>query len=241
MKGVLGNSCAKGCMVYVVALVIIVAITAFGLGGLKAKFGASNQGPQINAQRNGPSPSSFGIASPQAQQAAPQQTAGSGTGDSANGVTTGSYSPAPTPVPAQPAQPVPPVQPNVPPTRPTPQSTPQAFTPVESQGGVISGEASAPFYVVQPGDTLWEISRRFGVDVGALRVINNLSADNTIYPGQTLILAQGGMSQQVPHDGVSNSAAPNDPAANSTGSTSSATAPGSELPSMPDTGINRKP
>ena len=40
-------------------------------------------------------------------------------------------------------------------------------------------------YVVQPGDTLYSISRRFGVTVAALRAANSLS-DNDIASGQTL-------------------------------------------------------
>jgi LysM repeat protein len=38
---------------------------------------------------------------------------------------------------------------------------------------------------VQPGDTLYSISRRFGVTVAALKAANGLS-DNHIASGQTL-------------------------------------------------------
>lgn len=253
MKGVLGNSCAKGCLVYVIALVIIVAVTAFGLGGLKAKFGASSQGTPTSAQTNGSAPPSFSISSSSTQQPAYQQAPGSGASASAsaggnpNDSITGSYFPTPTSVPAQP---IPPSQPNAPVASPaegsTPEVIPQVFTPVESQGGVISGEASAPFYVVQSGDTLWDISRRFGVDTEALRVINNLS-DNIIYPGQTLTLAQGGMSQQAtgeqpaPQGTTPQPAVPGVPAPGATGVAGPVGATGTELPNMPDTGINRKP
>lgn len=242
MKGVLGNSCAKGCLVYAVALVIIVAVTAFGLGGLRARFAGSNQGAQISAQGNGPSPSSFGKAAPQTipQQPTEQvigQAAGQGAGSSTGQAPANAYSPAPT---QPPALPVPPSQPDVPQPAPTPQSAPQVFTPSESQGGVVSGEASAPFYVVQGGDTLWGISQRFGLDASALRVINNLP-DATIYPGQTLILSQGGVSQQPPPDSPSVATAQDGSVANNTGSNGAAPQPGTTLPNMPDTGINRKP
>jgi len=42
-------------------------------------------------------------------------------------------------------------------------------------------------YVVQLGDTLWDIAIRFGVDVETLKARNGLEGD-LIYPGQVLIL-----------------------------------------------------
>jgi LysM repeat protein len=42
-------------------------------------------------------------------------------------------------------------------------------------------------YIVQPGDTLWDIALRFGVDVETLKARNGLEGD-LIYPGQVLIL-----------------------------------------------------
>lgn len=41
-------------------------------------------------------------------------------------------------------------------------------------------------YVVQRGDTLWTISRRFGVTAGALYRANDLRDRDRIYPGQIL-------------------------------------------------------
>jgi membrane-bound lytic murein transglycosylase D len=44
-------------------------------------------------------------------------------------------------------------------------------------------------YVVQPGDTLWDISRKFeGLTIEKIKSLNNLSGNN-IKPGQTLIIA----------------------------------------------------
>lgn len=44
-------------------------------------------------------------------------------------------------------------------------------------------------YVVQPGDTLWDISRRFeGLTIEKIKALNNL-ADNKIHAGQKLIIA----------------------------------------------------
>ncbi|MDX2138274.1 MAG: LysM peptidoglycan-binding domain-containing protein [Chloroflexota bacterium] len=43
-------------------------------------------------------------------------------------------------------------------------------------------------YVVQAGDTLGRIARRFGVDMNVLARINGISNPNRIYTGQTLII-----------------------------------------------------
>ncbi len=43
-------------------------------------------------------------------------------------------------------------------------------------------------YTVQRGDSLWLISRRFGVTVGQLVEWNNISRDKHLQPGQELIL-----------------------------------------------------
>jgi LysM repeat protein len=42
------------------------------------------------------------------------------------------------------------------------------------------------FHVVQSGETLYRISRRYGLSVDQLRSFNNLAADAAIYPGQKL-------------------------------------------------------
>jgi LysM repeat protein len=43
-------------------------------------------------------------------------------------------------------------------------------------------------YVVQRGDWLMRIARRFGVDPGVLARVNNISNPNRIFPGQVLII-----------------------------------------------------
>ncbi len=45
----------------------------------------------------------------------------------------------------------------------------------------------AATHMVQPGDTLWGISRLYGVNLDDLRAANNLTAD-VIYPGQELVI-----------------------------------------------------
>src|SRR5687768_609925 len=44
------NSCLKGCMVYLVVLVMIVVGGAFGLGELSARLGAGEQNSEISGQ-----------------------------------------------------------------------------------------------------------------------------------------------------------------------------------------------
>ena len=45
---------------------------------------------------------------------------------------------------------------------------------------------AAATYVVQPGDTLWRISRQFGTTVDAIVRANNIPNPNLIYVGQVL-------------------------------------------------------
>ncbi|MGI6284823.1 serine hydrolase [Neomoorella humiferrea] len=45
-------------------------------------------------------------------------------------------------------------------------------------------------YQVQPGDSLWQIARRFGTSIDVIKINNNLSGD-TIYPGQKLYIPDG--------------------------------------------------
>lgn len=270
MKKILGNSCAKGCLVYGVVLLAIVAVTAFGLGGLKSKFGASSQGSQaapntqgtqgsqgtqINTQKSGPIAPLFVMASPQPV-ATPQQTTvtanSPGTSGNTNQAGAGANRAAPT---QEAAQPVPPTLPKGAPAGSAPAVNSQAATSADAQGGTVSGEASAPFYVVQAGDTLWSISQRFRIDVDALRSVNNM-ADNTIYPGEAVSLPQETSSQQgaaqqpqQPTGGNANQGASqnagqgttNAPAVNNAGSAGATNDTTTGLPNMPDTGINKKP
>ena len=61
-------------------------------------------------------------------------------------------------------------------------------------------------YVVQPGDTLWRISAVSGISLDELRRLNNLTAEDVIREGQTLLLGFGGPSglpTQVPAEQLS--------------------------------------
>jgi LysM repeat protein len=246
-------------MVYIVALAGIVAITMFGLGGMSARFGANTQQPanvqttQGSQQAGGNSaPNSLSVAPQPDQQTLPNVAQPADTAP--NNVPSGGLMPTATPVPplptlaaqpAQPAQPTPPVPSGNPPD--TAQVTPQEYTPIQAQGGVITGEASTPFYVVQSGDTLSDIAQQLGVDVDALVSVNNLG-DDLIYPAQVLYLPpDGGGQAQPPAEATPQSQQPAEPSqAQQEGTTQADVVPAPvtedvpQVPDMPNTGINKK-
>lgn len=201
MRNLLGNNCAKGCMVYLLALVAVVALTSMGLGGLGARFGAESQQAQISP-----------LNVPGNQQANPavQDQSTSASAD--------------TQVSSQPAQPAqPPIQ-----AAPTPTSIPFS---IQTQSGTISGEASQPFYIVQAGDTLWDIAQDYGITVDTLKTANS-AIDEIIKPGELVYLPQGGQVQTQPQ--------PQQPPAQQPAPATNQQ-PGGSLPSMPQTGINKNP
>lgn len=218
MKSLFGNSCAKGCLVYFVALIAIVAVTSMGLGGLKGRFAADSQQPQgsiLTTSDNGSTTSN-----------PPSDVVGGGT------------LPTMEPLPQAPPTQVPVVaQPTlVAPVGPTVPAGPVLFTPVPSQGGIISGETVPPFYIVQSGDTLWDIATRFGVSIDMLRALNKIDG-SIIQPGQILYLPQSNQSQVIPQ-----------PQATAVPTSSSGTQPLPQtgldtptvvIPNMPHTGIPR--
>ncbi len=53
-------------------------------------------------------------------------------------------------------------------------------------------------YVVRPGDSLWTISRRFGVSIDDILAANDLANPNLIYPGQELIIPGPGQPGPEP-------------------------------------------
>lgn len=53
--------------------------------------------------------------------------------------------------------------------------------PVSTVGGSLS-------YVVQPGDWLWAIARRFNTTADKLAALNRIAPPYTVHPGQTLII-----------------------------------------------------
>ena len=54
---------------------------------------------------------------------------------------------------------------------------------------IPAGKPSAPrYYAVRPEDTLYDISKRYSIDINELTKMNNLKNPNLIYPGQILML-----------------------------------------------------
>ncbi|HOT90635.1 MAG TPA: LysM peptidoglycan-binding domain-containing protein [Anaerolineae bacterium] len=69
---------------------------------------------------------------------------------------------------------------------PTPAASPIA-TPVTVPAQSLLPTGSERIHTVQSGETLYRISRYYGVDLQRLKQRNNLTSD-TIYPGQQLII-----------------------------------------------------
>ncbi len=57
---------------------------------------------------------------------------------------------------------------------------------------VTAAVVSAATYIVQPGDTLWRISRQFGTTVDSIVQANNIANPNFIYVGQVLEIPGAG-------------------------------------------------
>ncbi|MGB3912742.1 MAG: M23 family metallopeptidase [Thermacetogeniaceae bacterium] len=54
----------------------------------------------------------------------------------------------------------------------------------------VSGRAVSPVYTVKPGDTLWSISRLFGVSLSELKTLNGIQDEDLIRVGQILRLPE---------------------------------------------------
>ncbi len=53
-------------------------------------------------------------------------------------------------------------------------------------------------HVVQPGDSFWSISQRYGVSMEAIARANGMSVSSVIIPGQRLIIPAGGSAAAAP-------------------------------------------
>jgi len=227
MRSIFGNNCAKGCFIYLFALALIVVVTSVGLGGLSARFGAS----AVQGNKPGLSvPSAQEVSAPQSNLPDVQAGGGDGSGGGLPPTPVGGGAPLPTIAP-------PPVQP-----QPQPQATTPPPPPAQGQGGTITGETTPPFYIVQPGDSVWLIANKFGVDMDELRALNNIE-DNLIYPGQIIYLPS-------PNGSSSQPSAPGAPSAGADAGQGTGTQQipdqvegrGTDVPTMPNTGItSRKP
>src|SRR4030065_1292138 len=80
-------------------------------------------------------------------------------------------------------------------TRAAPQAQLTVFpTPTPGPDGKI-------IYIVQPMDTLWRISAITGVKIETIRELNNLGVNDTIMPGDRLLLGYAGPSGGAPTAG----------------------------------------
>lgn len=106
--------------------------------------------------------------------------------------------PETSPVPAVETPSVPPAieTPPLPVPTPTPEVVPPgaASTPAVQPPETPATAAGETTYVVQPGDRLFRIALRFGVDYRALAAYNNILNPDRIYPGQVLRIPQPGVS-----------------------------------------------
>jgi LysM repeat protein len=71
---------------------------------------------------------------------------------------------------------------------PAPTNPPPIPDPGSNQGS----------YIIQPGDTLWQIAQRYGVSVGQLMAANGITNPNTIYYGLTLTIPSAGAPSAEP-------------------------------------------
>ena len=62
------------------------------------------------------------------------------------------------------------------------------FYGIDLSGGSQGGASSPKYHVVQKGDTLWGISRKYGVSVDRLIDRNGIEDRNRIYVGQKINL-----------------------------------------------------
>ena len=62
------------------------------------------------------------------------------------------------------------------------------ITTNSSNHGSETNSTGKTYYTIKRGDTLWGISRRYGVSVQNIISWNNIQNPNLIYPGQKLIL-----------------------------------------------------
>ncbi len=95
--------------------------------------------------------------------------------------------PSPTPefiVPTVPPAETPTVPPETP--APTEAAPPQPAERQPAEGTAATAAGPEITYTVQPGDRLFRIAQRFGVDYRTLAAYNNIVNPNLIYPGQVL-------------------------------------------------------
>ena len=58
---------------------------------------------------------------------------------------------------------------------------------------VLAGQPSMTVYVVQPGDSLWKIAKRYNTPLDELLAVNELDGPGRVAPGQKLLMMKKGM------------------------------------------------
>jgi len=56
------------------------------------------------------------------------------------------------------------------------------------------------YYVVMPGDTLYSIGKRFGVNTKLIAMLNGIKEEEYIYPNQNLIIPRKGIQYYITKD-----------------------------------------
>ena len=69
------------------------------------------------------------------------------------------------------------------------QTSNQTSSQTSNNNGATSSGNQSGSYTVKAGDSLWEISHKYGMSIDGLKSLNNLSS-NFIYPGQVLKVGQ---------------------------------------------------
>ncbi|WP_306249825.1 LysM peptidoglycan-binding domain-containing M23 family metallopeptidase [Parvularcula sp. IMCC14364] len=91
----------------------------------------------------------------------------------------------------------------------TPPPQPQPAAPIPQPVSQPRQQAAAQSYVVRPGNTLYSISRAYGLDVATVAIANGLTPPYTLSVGQRLTIPSAGqptaaMTQSAPTQPVSN-------------------------------------
>jgi LysM repeat protein len=73
-------------------------------------------------------------------------------------------------------------------TVPAPATVPVASAPAPTTPPAMSSTGATGSYVIQRGDTITAIAKKFGVSVSAVLAANNLSRSSIIYAGRTLVI-----------------------------------------------------
>lgn len=68
---------------------------------------------------------------------------------------------------------------------------------------IVPSISKEPFiyYTIQKGDNMYEIARKYNVDLNTLLRINGLNKDDYIYPGEELMIPQGNIQTYIVENG----------------------------------------